>query len=179
MLPTNVIAYETIDSHPVPGQEKTAAEAIYQTYNMNVSLAVPLVVYAHVQGYGTSGEAQAALTQMMVKYPVKRGPRMVGPVQSAETGFTSDQGALIVAWVKGRYLTYVKTSFLDHIPAQKRNFLKLNGEPIVLAVEEYERTGKQGAEGNADIYKNQPKSKKSKKPGSAGSAFGNEFLGTP
>ena len=126
-------------------------------------------------------DAQAALDDLMAKYPLKRESRLVGPVQPAEVGYTNDQGAYIVAWARGRYVTYVKTFFQDGIPAQKHQFLKDNGEPVVLAVEEYQRTGKQGSAANVDIYKNVPKKEgktppKSQPPTSGPSGFGNNFL---
>jgi len=182
MLPSQVVAYEVIESHAVPGSNGSAAEAIYQTYNMNLTIQVAITNYAHVEGFATSADAQAALSQLMAKYPLNQSTRLVGPVQPARTGYSNDQGGYVVAWAKGRYVTFVKTFFADHIPAQKRDFLQAQGEPVVLAVEEFERTGQQGAAANAEIYKNQPKApagKKSTTPTTGPSGFGGEILGAP
>lgn len=143
LLPGQVIAYETVARHPVPGRGEQAAEALYVTLNMDVEIQVPIALYARAEAFASSAEAQSALQERMSPYSL-RPERMQFGSKIAQTGYSDDEGTWAVGWSEGQYYTFVKSQFKDKIPVEKRDFLRNLGRPLVAGIEKYQRTGEQG-----------------------------------
>jgi hypothetical protein len=148
MLPEDVLAYETIARQTVPGKEQTAAESIYNTLNMNLEVQVPINSYARVDAYAAEADADQALTALMARFPKKRSTLKLMDGTQAVTGYSPDDGSWTVAWTRGQYVTWVKTTFTRHIPYEKRKFLENTGMPVIQAVDKFQVTGKQGLRRN-------------------------------
>jgi len=144
MLPSSVIAYETIARHPVPGAGDRAAEALYATLNMNLEIMRPISLYARVELFNTAAEAASALEDQLAPYKVRASQVQIGS-KVASTGYSDDEGTWAVGWAEGQSYTFVKASFKDVIPAQKRTFLHDLGRPLAEGIDKYQRTGEQGA----------------------------------
>lgn len=142
-LPLDIISYETIVRHEVPGRGNQAGEAIYATLNMNIEIQRPISVYALVEEFSSSDEAERALAERMTEYATRAETIQVGG-RIADSGYRADEGAWAVGWVDGSSYTFVKTAFKDLVPVQKKDFLRSIGRPAVEAIEVYQRTGKQG-----------------------------------
>jgi hypothetical protein len=157
-LPTEILAYETIAHQNVPGQADRAAEAVYLTLNVNLEMQISTNVYARVEAFGSSAEAKVKQAQTMRDYSVEATTSIVNRVRPAMSGFSKDQSAYAVTWVNGEYLTFVKTTYRDQPPAQKRDvFLRSLAGPVIAAVESFQRTGKQGIELGAELATASPK----------------------
>jgi len=144
LLPESVIAYETLARHGVPGRTRVAAEALYATLNMELDVQVPVSLYARVEGFATTAEARTRLESLMAPQTVRAEDLMVNGVTPAKSGFTADESAWYVAWVRGAYLVYVKSSFKDLAPFEKRDFLRNVARPVIEAIDVFQRTGRQG-----------------------------------
>jgi len=165
LLPDQIIAYEVIDNHPVPGSARTAAEALYKTLNMNLELSAPVSIYARVEGFGSNDEAQRAMQTVLARFTRDTGSTVLGPTP-AKTGYTSDRGAFVTAWTNGQYMTYVKAQYQQHVPpGPMPHYLDSQAFAVANAVEVYQRTGQQGAAANAEIYQ------KALKGGTTGSSI--------
>jgi hypothetical protein len=145
LLPTTILGYETIARQPVPGRTADAAEAVYVTLSMSVEAQVPIAIYARVEGFSSADDAEARVAKLMISFPRRGGTRALGGGTIARTGYASDDGALLVAWSRGGYMTYVKTSFKDKVPATPGRFLASVGDPVVKGVDIFQRTGLEGA----------------------------------
>lgn len=143
LLPSSIISYETITRQPVPGRGNQAAEAIYVTLNMDVEIQVPISVYARVETYPSSAQAQSKLDERMAEFTVRPETLLVG-AKTVEAGFRADEGAWAAGWVTGTSYVFVRSAFKDKIPVTKRNFLHNLGMPAVEGIEKYQRTGEQG-----------------------------------
>jgi hypothetical protein len=143
LLPDRLIGYETIARQDVPGSEETVAEAVYATLSMDLEIQRPITVYVRAEVYGNPGTTESRLAEVMAAYPTNPGTLPFGPVV-AQTGYTPDEGSFMTAWTTGQSLVMVKSMFRDTIPAQRRDFLERQAKPVAQAVEEYQRTGKQG-----------------------------------
>lgn len=145
LLPETVIAYETMARHEVPGKGKLAAEALYVTLNMDTEIQVPIVSYARVDAHETEAEAREEILARYAQYPKKREDILIkGGSTVAMTGFREDEGAYFVGWTKGSYSVWVKTSFRDKVPYTKRNFLHNVAQPVIEAIDKFQRTGREG-----------------------------------
>lgn len=145
LLPKDIVSYETIAVHAVPGQGNRAAEAIYATLNMNLDVMVPISIYARVDGYETSDSARRKADELLTRFPKKRSSLVLGNGQAvAETGYTENEGAWVAVWTIDSYTVYVKSAFKDKIPVEKRKFLENLAKPVIEAVYKFQRTGKQG-----------------------------------
>ena len=142
-LPLDIISYETIVRHEVPGRGNQAGEAIYVTLNMNIEIQRPISVYALVEEFASSDEAERALAERMTEYATRVETIQVGD-RIADSGYRADEGAWAVGWVDVNSYTFVKTAFKDLVPLQKKDFLRSVGRPAVEAIEVYQRTGRQG-----------------------------------
>ncbi|MDP2181286.1 MAG: hypothetical protein Q8K99_01785 [Actinomycetota bacterium] len=143
LLPSSIISYETITRQPVPGRGNQAAEAIYVTLNMDIEIQVPISVYARVETYPSSAEAQSKLDERMAEFTVRPETLLVG-VKTVEAGFRADEGAWAAGWTTGSSYVFVRSAFKDKIPATKRDFLHNLGLPAVEGIEKFQRTGEQG-----------------------------------
>lgn len=143
MLPSTIIAFETIAHHPVPGRGNQAAEALYVTLNMNLEIQRPIALYARAEGFASTAEAEAELKKRMAPYTVRPENRKIG-AKIATTAYSADEGTWAVGWIEGPYYTFIKAEFKDKIPAQKRDFLRTLGVPLAEGVEKFQRTGEQG-----------------------------------
>lgn len=143
MIPDRVLQYETMAYQAVPGGGNRAAEAIYRTYDMNLEAQIGIVIYVRVEGFASSTEATARQQELMGTYTREQSQHQVG-AQIAQAGFTSDKKAYAQTWVSGQYVTLVKASFDDWIPAVEKDLTVEPGDTVAKAVEIYQRTGKQG-----------------------------------
>lgn len=144
LLPETIIGFETIARQPVPGQGDLAGEAIYATLSMNLEASVPIGVYARIEGFGSAEDADQRARQMLEPYTLRAEDVLAGGATLARGGFASDEGAYAVAWARNEYAVFVKVAFKDKVPAQKRDFLRVQSRTVVDGVDVYQRTGKQG-----------------------------------
>jgi hypothetical protein len=143
MLPGDVIAFETIARHEVPGAGPRAAEAVYATLNMNVEIVCPISLYARVELFNSSADAASALESRMTSFPLRPEQLQVG-THVAQAAYSADEGAWAVGWLEGQSYTFVKAAFKNTIPADKRDFLRDLGRPLTQEIEKYQRTGEEG-----------------------------------
>jgi hypothetical protein len=145
MLPTVVISYETMAHQSVAGQSDRAAEAIYNSLNMDLELATPMSTYSRVEAMGSQEAAQVRVQELLGEYPVGRRNIVVNGVTPAGEGMSQDRSAYAVGWAYEGYAVFVKTSFRQTPPVRRQyEFLSGVGNPVVEAVELYQRTGQQG-----------------------------------
>lgn len=142
-LPERIIQYETMTRQAIPGQGDRAAEAIYNTLQMGVESQAPTTIYARVEAFASPAEAGTRLERVLQPYATGRTERLLGNTK-AVTGYSADRGALVTAWARGGEVTFVKTSFREFVPAQENRILERLHEPVVDAVDIYQRTGRQG-----------------------------------
>jgi hypothetical protein len=155
MLPDFIISYETIDRHAAPGTRGMAAEAIYQTYDMNTTAITHTIVYARVEGYATEAAAASALTALQARYPAGRKDIALQSGILAGSGYDAQSSELVVSWRSGRYVTYVKTSFTDNgtaSAAKSQEVLTRIGDPIYRTVAIFQTRGLQGVEANRVLF---------------------------
>lgn len=171
MLPTDITAYETIDVHQVPGSEGTAAEAVYQTYNVNLGMLVGTSVYARVEGFSTALEARDRASQIMEAYTHDTKKILLDKGISADSGYDRVSNGTpmtySVVWVHGNYCTWVKTFIQDHAVAdadKAARFLFATGDPVYRTVAVYQTMGIQGAAANVYIHRKDKPSKPKPKP---------------
>jgi len=145
MLPGEILGFEAIAVQAVPGQAKTAAEGVYATTDMRLNMVIATGGYARVEGFGSADEAQKRAGEILVAYPAKQHDVLMNKVTPARIGYTKDEGAWAAVWISGPYVVYVKSFFQDHVPAEKRDFLDVQGTQIASAVDVYQRKGLQGA----------------------------------
>lgn len=143
MLPERVLQFETITRQPIPGAEDRSAEAVYRTLNMNLEAQIGIVVYARVEAFASSGEASARQDELMADYTLQQTQRQLGS-QIVASGFTEDKQAYAQSWSEGQYVTFVKSSFDEWIPAIEKELTVPQGDKIADAVEVYQRTGREG-----------------------------------
>ncbi|MHB9148470.1 MAG: hypothetical protein ACYC33_00045 [Thermoleophilia bacterium] len=158
LIPADMVSYETITRHAIPGQEDRAAEGIYRTLNMNLEALVAIGNYVRVEAFPSEGDARVRAAALMSGYTLRSADLLLNGVTVARSGYTPDEGALGVAWYRGAYVTFVKTSFLRSIPAQKRTFLHDQLMPVAEAVDLFQRTGVQGIQAAAQGASERPSS---------------------
>ncbi|HEY3318403.1 MAG TPA: hypothetical protein VGK50_08280 [Coriobacteriia bacterium] len=155
-LPDQILTYETMARQGVPGQTDRAAEALYNTLNVNLEMQVSISVYARAEFFPAESDAKVKQAQIMAGFPVKATTILVGGVRPAREGFNADQSAYAVTWINGGYLTFIKAGFKDHPPEEKRDFLHNLAAPVLAAVDMYQRTGKEGIQLGAEAAQRQP-----------------------
>lgn len=143
MIPDRILQYEPLAHQAIPGYGDHGAEAIFRTLDMNLEAQIGIVHYIRVEAFASSAEAETRRQELMSTYARERSQRQVG-AQIAETGFSEDKKAYAQSWVSGQYVTFVKASFDDWIPAVEKDLTVEPGDKIADAVEVYQRTGKQG-----------------------------------
>lgn len=156
MLPDNITSYETIARQATPGKATTSAQAVYETYNVNVMLAAPTGGYAQVEGYASPVEAQGRVEEIMAGFPRERSTVTINGFQKVTRGYSPNRGSLVYAWSNGQWAVMVKSWFKNgHVPAnpKAKPLLETMGLPIVQNVEIYQRKGLQGVQANTAIHK--------------------------
>lgn len=141
-----IIGYETTARHAVPGATRGKGEAIYRSLDMDVEVQVAISTYASVEMFASETAARERVREIMTLYPVRQENSLVASVTPAVTGFTENEGARAIVWVRDSYVTLIKTMYGRGIPAQRRDFLKNVGAPVATATDIYQRTGKSGVE---------------------------------
>lgn len=142
-LPDRILQYETITRQPIPGLGDRAAEAVYRTLNMNLEAQIEIIVYARVEGFASGSGAQERQAELMAQYTRETSSGQLGGA-AVSRGFTSDKGAYAISWTDGQYVTFIKSSYAEWIPAIQKDLVVDPGERIADAVEVYQRTGRQG-----------------------------------
>ena len=94
MLPGDIIGYEDTALHGVPEQEKTAAEAIYQTTDMRVEQQVSIGAYARAEGYPSQQAAHHESTRSWLSIRWIRSP-------SCSTTSRQARSAIREIWARG------------------------------------------------------------------------------
>jgi len=144
LLPETILSFETLARQPVAGQADTAAEAIYVTLNMDIEEQVATNTYARIEGFATDVEAKKRVDELVNQYPLRQATQLVNGVTSVKFGYNATGASYTALWTRGQYMVMVKTSFAQHIPADKRDILGAQLRPVVDAVDKFQRTGKQG-----------------------------------
>ncbi|HET6351068.1 MAG TPA: hypothetical protein VFG89_02910 [Coriobacteriia bacterium] len=147
LLPERIIGYEAISHQAIPGWGKRAAEAVYKTLSMNVEAQIAIVTYGRVEGYASQAEAQARLVQFMTPYTTNVKKKPVGSGRTVATyGESPDRGTRIAGWVRGKYVTIVKSSFQDYIPKREVAFTYRNfqNDQVIDGMIVYQETGREG-----------------------------------
>jgi hypothetical protein len=144
LLPSSVLGYETMARQPVPGSGGTAAEAVFATLSMSLELSAPIGVYARTEATASSDDASRRASEIIAGFP-SQAKRFVipGGLTAADSGYSRDRGSWVVVWTRGPYVIEVKAFFKDTIPANPKDFLSLQGEPVIEAIDRFLRTGKQ------------------------------------
>lgn len=146
MIPKRILTYETTARHTIPGREKTAAEAMYVTLDMDLEAQISLVVYVRVEAFATADAAARQAEENAGAYPLQAKSLTLNGQTKARSGFAKDSSSLATTWSYARYSTLVKASYRDGVPALVKNrqrFLRRLGEPVAKAVEIYQRTGRE------------------------------------
>lgn len=143
LLPDRILQYETITHQAIPGYGDAGAEAVYKTLNMNLEAQIEIIVYARAEGYSSSSAAEERQAELMTDYTLQASQAQLGG-RIVSKGFTPDKGAYAISWVDGQYVTFVKSSYAEWIPAVQKDLIVDPGEKIADAVEVYQRTGRQG-----------------------------------
>ncbi|PKQ16069.1 MAG: hypothetical protein CVT67_06430 [Actinobacteria bacterium HGW-Actinobacteria-7] len=157
MLPDNVLAYETIDLHLVPGTDGQSSEAIYQTYNMNSIAMAATVVYARVDGYSSEAGARQAYEALIAKYPTQSSDVRLKEGITATVSYAKNRRVQVAAWQKGRYVTWVKTSFTNPANgvasvARSQALLEQIGGPLYRTVAIFQSRDLQGVQANTYLF---------------------------
>lgn len=143
LLPDRILQYETITLQAIPGYGATGAEAVYKTLNMNLEARIEIVVYARVEGHPSSSAAQERQKELMAAYTLEPSQAQLGAM-TVTRGFTSDKSAYATSWTDGQYVTFVKSSYAEWIPAIEKDLIVDPGFRIADAVEVFQRTGREG-----------------------------------
>ena len=137
-LPERVLSYETIARQAAPGREGHAVEALYVTMDMNIEAQVSIAVYARAESFMSDAEALKRANEMLGPYSAK--PAIVGLGAGnarGRSGYSPTLSAYCVAWVKNATVFFVKSTFRDRAPVQKRDFLRQQANPVIKAIVEY------------------------------------------
>jgi hypothetical protein len=143
-LTPHVLSYETVARHAIPGHGSRAAEAIYATLNINLEVQVAMNTYVRSEGFESAVRAQQRVDEQMTPYSVEVETFMLNDTTPARSGYLEDRSAWAVGWVYENYAILAKTTFKNTPPAQKRQFLRNVGTPVVTETDKYQRTGKSG-----------------------------------
>ncbi len=141
-LPGAIPGFENITRQAVPGQGGRAVEALYVTLNMNLEIQVPIAVYVRAEGFPSGALARRRATEIAGPFPVGASSVRVGKTAVGRAGYSSDRGAYTITWTRGQHVFFVKSTFRDKAPAQKRDFLRVQARPVADAIEAYQRSGK-------------------------------------
>lgn len=141
-LPESVLMFETITRQVVPGSGGRAVEAVYVTLNMDIEAQVPIAVYARAQKFDSPAQAGQQAQNMMAPYNTGVTSVPVGIGTAARAGYSPDRGSFVITWIRGSEVFFVKSTFRDKIPAQKRKFLEAQGFPVFNAINAYISSGK-------------------------------------
>lgn len=143
LLPDRILQFETITRQAIPGYGPAGAEAVYKTLNMNLEARIEIIVYARVEGHASSSAAQERQNELMASYTLEPSQAQLGGM-TVTRGFTSDKGAFATSWTDGQYVTFVKSSYAEWIPAVEKDLIVDPGFKISDAVEVFQRTGREG-----------------------------------
>jgi len=144
-LPSDVFNYETIALQEIPTMPQ-AAEAVYKPWDMDISLATPVRIYANVEAFPSSAQAEARKTELLEGYPADRRDELLGGVTPAKVGMTNQMDAWIASWTHGQFCVYVKVFFDRPVPADgsAKSVLEPQGMYLSRLIDLYQRTGQQG-----------------------------------
>lgn len=134
LLPESILQYATRGRQAIPGSEFPAAEAIYEVLDANIALASPVNSYAKATYFPSESEAQAYIDSAFKERYPKNNENLVIISTVIKTGYDASEGSYFVGWTRGSYSITIKTSFLDHIPNDKRDTLQKHALPIAKAI---------------------------------------------
>ncbi len=134
LLPESVLQYATRGRQGLPGSEFPAAEAIYEILDANIALAAPVNSYAKVVFFPSAKEAEENISEALKeRFPIKNENLLIGRTV-VKTGYDTSEGSYFIGWTREGFAISIKTSFLDHIPVDKRDTLQKHAMPLAKAV---------------------------------------------
>jgi len=135
MLPDFVLQYATRGRQEIPNSKYPAAEALYEILDGNIMLASPINSYAKATFFPSQEEAEKDIRETIEeRYPKNREDLLIGST-IAKAGYDEREGSYFIGWTKQGYSIKIHTSFVDHIPVEKRNSLRDHALPLAKAIE--------------------------------------------
>jgi len=134
LLPESILQYATRGRQTTPGSEFPAAEAIYEILDANIALATPVNSYAKVIYFPSAKEADDYVAEALKeRFPKKNEDMLIGSTV-VKTGYDNSEGSYFIGWSREDFAITIKTSFLDHIPVDKRDTLQKHATPLAKAI---------------------------------------------
>lgn len=138
-LPDQILQYTTRARHSIPGSSRPAVEAIYETADMNLILAMPMNTYVKITYFGSKTGADEDISSTMSgRYPLNNQRLLIGN-SVAQAGYSQDEGSYFIGWTYDAYSIKLFTSFMNSIPAARKGKLESHALPVAKAVEEATR----------------------------------------
>lgn len=134
LLPESILQYATRGRQAIPGSEFPGAEAIYEILDANIALATPVNSYAKVIYFPSAKEADDYVAEALKdRFPKKHENILIGATV-VKTGYDNSEGSYFIGWSREDFAITIKTSFLDHIPIDKRDTLQKHAMPLAKAI---------------------------------------------